>query len=181
MYCPECHEEMTSRTVGEATLHECPACGGMWFPRGQLDMVKDEVMPDIEWLEIERWREHAEFSANPTPNACPSCRTTALTRIEDRTSGTEADLCPNCRGIWLGTGQFLNLINALLDEANRISAPEYVRISLEKAKEMIAHPGEIVSEWQDLRKVVRLLKHRLFVENPTLESVLMGMQKTLPL
>jgi Zn-finger nucleic acid-binding protein len=153
----------------------------MWFPRGDLAAVKDEVLPEMEWLDLDRWKEEAEFSASTTPNFCPACGDVALTRIRDRHSATEVDICPRCRGTWLGTGQFLNLVNALIDEANRTSAPEYVHISLQKAKEMLIHPSEIISEWKDFKTVLRMLKHRFFVENPTLESVLVGLQKSLPL
>jgi Zn-finger nucleic acid-binding protein len=153
----------------------------MWFDKGELDAVKDEVMPEMEWLDLDRWKQQAEFNAVITPNFCPACRDIALTKIQDRHSATEVDLCPRCRGTWLGTGQFLNLVNALLDEADRTPAPDYAKISLQKAKELLSRPESIPSEWQDFRRVLMLLKKRFFVENPTLESILVGLQKSLPL
>lgn len=53
---------------------------------------------------------------------------------------TEISICTQCKGTWLATGQFLNLINALLDEANQKPAPELVKISLQQAKEMLTNP-----------------------------------------
>ena len=48
MNCPECHTQMNPDTVADVTIHECPQCKGMWFDKGELDAVKDEVMPEIE-------------------------------------------------------------------------------------------------------------------------------------
>jgi Zn-finger nucleic acid-binding protein len=153
----------------------------MWFEPGDLERVKDDVMPDLAWLDLDIWKEKAEFKARRSPIFCPACRDVALTRIRDTQSPTEMDMCNSCRGAWLGTGQFLNLVNALLDEASRMSAPDYIKLSLQQAGEILSNPGAIISEWQDLKKLLQLLRHRLFVENPKLESVLFGLQKSLPL
>lgn len=181
MDCPECHLPMKPAAVADVTLHECPTCKGMWFDKGELDAVKDEVLPEMAWLDLGKWKQRAEFSAVVTPLFCPVCRDFALTKIRDRHSATEVDLCSRCRGTWLGTGQFLNLINSLIDEADRTRAPDYAKISLRKAMELLTRPESIPSDWQDLKSVLVLLKKRFFVENPTLESLLVGVQKSLPL
>ena len=181
MDCPQCKEQMKPSTISEITINECLGCRGMWFDQGQLDAVKDEVLPDMRWLDLETWREQAEFEVRRNPNFCPKCRNIALTTIQDRKSNTEISICTQCRGAWLATGQFLSLINALLDEANQKSAPELIKISLQQAKETLTNPDAIISEWQDLKTVLELLKHRIFIEHPKLKSVIVGLQKSLPL
>jgi Zn-finger nucleic acid-binding protein len=181
MECPQCKEQMKQSTVGEITINECLRCKGMWFDHGQLDAVKDEVLPDMGWLDIDTWKEQAEFKASMGPNFCPKCPDVALTSIQDRKSNTEISICTLCKGTWLSTGQFLKLINALLDEADQKSAPEFVKISLQQAKEMLKNPDSIISEWQDLKTVLKLLKHRIFIEHPKLKSLIVGLQKSLPL
>ena len=94
---------------------------------------------------------------------------------------TEISICTQCEGIWLPTGQFLNLINELLDEAKQKSAPEFVKISLQQAKEMLTSNDSIISEWNDLKTVLRLLTYRIFIEHPKLKSFIVGLQKSLPL
>jgi Zn-finger nucleic acid-binding protein len=94
---------------------------------------------------------------------------------------TEISICTQCEGIWLPTGQFLNLINELLDEAKQKSAPEFVKISLQQAKEMLTSNDSIISEWQDLKTVLGLLTYRIFIEHPKLKSFIVGLQKSLPL
>jgi len=94
---------------------------------------------------------------------------------------TEISICTQCKGTWVSSGQFLNLINALLDEANQKSAPEFVKIGLQQFKEMLTSSDSIISEWQDFTNVLELLKHRILIEHPKLESLIVGLQKSLPL
>jgi len=181
MICPQCKEQMKQSTIAEITINECPGCRGMWFDHGELDAVKDEVLPDMRWLGIDAWKEQAEFKACRDPYFCPKCRDVALTTVQDLHSATKISLCTRCKGTWLSTGQFLNLINALLDEANQKSAPEFVKICLQQAKDMLTRPDSVISEWQDLKTVLELLKHRIFIQHPKLKSLIVGLQKSLPL
>ena len=181
MNCPQCKEQMKQSSVGEISMNECPRCRGMWFNRGELGVVKDEILPDMGWLDIDTWKKQAEFKARMDPNFCPKCRDVALTTIQDQQSATEICICTRCDGTWLATGQFLKLINALLDEANQKSAPEIVKICLQQAKVMLSNPDSIISEWQDLKTVLGLLKHRIFIRHPKLNSLIAGLQKSLPL
>jgi Zn-finger nucleic acid-binding protein len=153
----------------------------MWFDHGQLDAVKDEVMPDMAWLNIDTWKEEAEFEAHRIAIFCPKCRDFALITVKDRKSMTEISMCTQCKGTWLATGQFLNLINELIDEAKQKSAPEFVKISLQQAKELLMTDDSIISEWQDFKTVLELLTHRIFIEHPKLKSLIVGLQKSLPL
>jgi len=123
-------------------------------------------------LEIDTWKKQAEFKARRDPNFCPKCRDVALTTVQDLHSATKISLCTRCKGTWLSTGQFLNLINALLDEANQKSAPEIVKICLQQAKEMLTRPDSVISEWEDLKTVLELLKHRIFIQYPKLKSLI---------
>jgi hypothetical protein len=89
--------------------------------------------------------------------------------------------CSQCNGTWLAAGQFLYLFNALIDEANSKSAPEYVKISLQQATEILTRPESISGQWEDLKTVLELLKHRIFIDHPKLKSLIAGLQKTMPL
>lgn len=53
MKCPQCKENMRQSKIDEITINECLRCKGMWFDRGQLDAVKDTVMLDMGWLDID--------------------------------------------------------------------------------------------------------------------------------
>jgi hypothetical protein len=46
---------------------------------------------------------------------------------------------------------------------------------------MFRNPQSFFSEWKDLKAVLRMLRYRVFVENPKIRNILMGIQKSLPL
>ena len=181
MKCPACHGIMKEKAVGDDRINECPNCRGLWFDRGELEGVKDEVIPEISWLDIDEWKNRAKFKVNTDTLYCPKCQDVALTAVEDQSSMTKLSHCTQCRGVWLGTGQFLGLINALLEEANRKSVPEYAKIGLKQAMDMLMNPDSIVSEWQNFQTIFKLLKHRIFIEHPKLKSIIAGLNKSLPL
>ena len=181
MQCPRCKDTMRCRDIGDISLHECLTCQAMWFEHGALDDVKDEVLPEMAWLDIDNWIAQADLAARRGDRVCPRCHDVFMTTVEDRQSGTQLDTCPQCSGTWLPGGQFLILINALLDQANLKTAPEYARISLQKAKDMLTGTDSFVSDWEDLKSVLDLLRHRIFIQHPKLKSMLVGLQKSLPL
>jgi Zn-finger nucleic acid-binding protein len=172
---------MKQSVIGDITVKECLDCKGMWLERGKLEDVKDEVLPGMEWLTLENWKDPSELTVHKTSLACPRCRNVTLAAIEDEEARTELDVCARCKGIWLGAGQFFYFVNALLDEVDQKTAPEMAKMSLQQAKEMLSNPDAIVSEWKDLKTVLGLLKHRIFIENPKLRSIVIGLQKSLPL
>jgi len=180
MQCPQCNQQMKRSLINDITIDECLTCKGMWFDQGELDDVKDEVLPDINWLGVDTWQDQADLLVKGTRRLCPKCRNTTLTRITDQQSEAVIDICAQCKGSWLAAGQFLYLINAMLDEAIKKTAPEYARISLQKAKDMVTSSDSIVSDWEGLKTVLTLLQHRIFIQHPKLKSIVEGLQKSLP-
>jgi Zn-finger nucleic acid-binding protein len=153
---------MKQSAVGEITINDCSECRGMWFDQGELGDVKDEVFPDLGWLDVDAWMGQTEIQIQRSPLLCPRCADNELTTIQDQQSLTEMDTCTQCNGTWLNAGQFLYIINALLDDANKKTAPEFLKISLQKAKEMLTDGDSITSDWADLKSVLTFLKHRIF-------------------
>jgi Zn-finger nucleic acid-binding protein len=183
MNCPECRSQsLKPSRVGDDVIQECPACRGLWFVKGQLDSIKDEVLPETGWVDVDRLKEQFDYKAR-TENLlyCPQCRDIALTRVEDQKTKTAFRFCTQCGGTWLSTGQFLKFINLLLDEIDEKSASELVIIGLRQAKKLLVQPESSITEWQNFKSILSLLKHRVFIENPKLRSVIVGLEKTLPL
>lgn len=181
MKCPKCRQMMHEDLVGEVTVDHCSQCKGIWFDKGELDQIKEDLEPDLSWLNIDFWKKEATFKVRLAPLYCPKCLDRTLTTIQDRQTDTEISLCNNCQGIWLDAGQFSRLLMALSEKANSKTVPEYIKESLRQAGEMIVHPGRIVSEWKDLKTMIRLLNYRIFVEHPNLKRWIEDLQKSLPL
>ena len=181
MNCPVCSVQLKKFSIGDDQIRECPACRGLWFANGQLDSVKDEVLPEMGWVDIAGLKEQFDFKAWTDVLFCPKCHSTSLTKIQDQKTNTEFCICTQCKGTWLATGQFLSLINLLLDEADEKTASELVVISLQQAKKLLTSPASLFSEWHDFKSVLSMLKHRIFTENPKLKSLIVGLEKSLPL
>jgi hypothetical protein len=53
--------------------------------------------------------------------------------------------------------------------------------SIKEGSEIFTNPKRVISEWRDLKAVLRMLRYRVFTENPKVRSILAGIQKSLPL
>jgi Zn-finger nucleic acid-binding protein len=100
-----------------------------------------------------------------------------LVAIDYSTTGVEIDYCPGCNGTWLDKGEFKNIIEALTNELETKSFSEYVKSSIEEAKEIITGPEPFLSEWKDLSTVLRMMQYRLLVGNPKLLDTVVTMQQ----
>jgi Zn-finger nucleic acid-binding protein len=172
---------MKQRSVSEISFNECPACRGMWFDQGELDEVKDEVMPEMSWLDIDNWLEETDFITRQSAFSCPRCNDTTLATIQEKGSPTTIEICPRCEGTLLAAGQFLNLINSLLDDAHGKTVSEYAQMSLQQAKELFTRGDIKDSDWQGLKLILALLKQRIILKHPKVKSLLFGLQKSLPI
>jgi Zn-finger nucleic acid-binding protein len=181
MKCPECKTVLNRRKIGDVAVDECPGCRGLWFDKDELAAVRDEIDPDLRWMDFNIWLQDPRFEVTDQPHHCPGCAEVVMQRIAYQDPAASILYCPACEGVWLDAGDLSQIITALTREADSMTAPEYVRESLREASEILNRPRDLVSEWRDLKAVLRLLSYRIFVENPKLKSILTGLQKSLPL
>ena len=93
-----------------------------------------------------------------------------MVALQYGSTGVTIDCCEGCHGIWLDRGELERIVGALTDELRTKSLGDYVRASVEEARELFTGTESLASEWRDLRSVLRLLELRFFVENPKLLS-----------
>jgi len=180
MKCPKCTVPLIRKGIDDIVLDECPQCRGIWFDPGELDALRDEIEPDLRWMNFDIWKKEGDFTVSDLPLGCPKCaRPLRVTRYE--TGDVRIRYCPSCRGIWLEHGDFLKIILALSREADEKNTADYIRASLKEASDLVTRPDRLISEWRDLKAVMRLLMYRFFVENPKVKNILVGIQKSLPL
>lgn len=181
MNCPNCEIPLRRFEIGSVSLDECSRCRGIWFDKKELEEAKDETDPDLRWMNLQIWSQQPRFQVTDQSRTCPRCKQATMQMIAYQEPEIEILYCSACEGTWLDAGGLEKIISALRNEADIRSAPEYVRDSLKEASDMLAHPQDLISEWRDLRAVLRLLSYRIFVENPKLKSILLGIQKSMPL
>lgn len=172
---------MQSRDIGRVAIDECKNCKGIWFDPGEIDDVKDEISTDLRWLDFDFWRKNAEFQMEQSPLYCPCCKETSLTTVSESDSGAAVRFCTACGGTWLKASDLAKIVSSLNREVEKKSAADYFKESLKQAAELLTGKGDLISEWKDLKEVLRLLKYRIFIENPKLNAIMQGLQKTLPL
>jgi len=182
MDCPQCQHPMTKKSRGDVTLDTCPQCRGLWFDSGEIDDLKDQLAPpELRWTDFDLWRHQAGFEVSFDPLHCPRCPDTALTTIADKQSDTSVRFCSRCQGSWMTAEDFAGIVSALTTELDNRTAADYARESLRQAADLVKNKEDPISDWKDLKAVLRLLKFRFFVENPKLDAVMKGFQKSLPL
>ena len=183
MECPVCGKStaMKPLNIGDVSIDECPRCRGLWFDKGELKEFKDEVDPDLRFLGFEIWSQKAIFNINDEPVSCPRCRSVSMRAINFQEPDLNITFCPHCEGVWLNFGDFKDIVEAFSAEAETKRVPEYVKASLKEASDITMNPKNLISEWKDLKAVLRMLRYRVFVENPKFKSILVGIQKSLPL
>jgi Zn-finger nucleic acid-binding protein len=179
MNCPRCRTALAARSIEGIEIDECRACQGIWFDADELRRVKDVTDPDLKWMDVDLWQHPDRFGASDTQTVCPKCAA-PLATVGYEGTDVEIDLCPACRGIWLDSGELEKIIDDLAHSLLTKGASDYVRASLEEAKELVTGSEGFLSEWRDFTTVLRMLQYRLLSENPVLGRALTDVQNRSP-
>jgi Zn-finger nucleic acid-binding protein len=179
MQCPRCSQRLRTTTSGGVHIEECPDCNGLWLAEDELRRLKDAVDPDLSWMDFELWQHPDRFHVTPAPVECPSCGR-QIAAIDYGNTTIEVDYCTHCRGVWLDSGELDKIVHALTEELLTKDVSRYVRASIDEAREIIAGPESLLSEWRDFLTVLRMLEYRILSENPRLGKILANLQASDP-
>lgn len=180
MDCPKCEESMNVRNIKKVEINECSKCNGIWFDQDELRRAKDQTEPDLNWMDFEIWKQADHFIFSAKALKCPKCQID-MVAIDYGDTGVEIDYCPQCQGTWLDEGEFEKIIGSLDSELATKSISDYIKASLEEAKELITGPESFISEWKDFTTVLRMFQYRFFIENPKLLDTVEKIQKGIPI
>ena len=180
MDCPRCKQALVIHTLESVKVHECPACKGAWFDWDELRALKDVTDPDLRWMDFQIWKHQDRFQIKEIPLKCPRC-SGGMVVIDYDTTTVRVDFCLQCQGVWLDANEFQKIIEELSGELTAKTASEYLRASLKEAKEIITGPETFISEWRDLKTVMRMLHYRVLAENPKVVTTIMGIQRASPI
>ena len=179
MKCPRCIDtELTH--VHSAIFDECPTCHGVWYDADELRRAEEAADPDLAWLDF-NFMEHEDLCLpSSCKTACPACDS-ALVSVEYGKTGVKVDGCPACKGIWLDEGEFDLIMAALEDQATSMDLSDYLKAALHEAREVITGPEKRMTEWRELKTVLRLMGQRLYVQKPKLVERMLKIQGGSPI
>lgn len=177
MNCPTCALDLEVKLAGPIEVDECSKCGGAWFEDDELRKAKDAWDLDLNWMDFDLWKEWDSLNLGASGLSCPSCSRSLVT-VRYADTAVRVDCCPECRGMWLERGEFAGIVDALTAELLNKPLSDYVKASLQEAKEILTGSESLFSEWKDFTTVLRFMQYRLLVENPRISKAIADVQSS---
>ena len=176
MNCPNDNEKLEKLLFHTVEVDYCPRCLGMWFEKNELNMAEHDTDKDLDWVDIDLWRDEVKFHVSRSDKHCPSDRT-GLKEITYGDSNTKVDFCEQCGGAWLDRGEFKQVINYLKKKADYDILNNYTKTLVVKLWEVFTGPKPLRDELGDLVAVVKLFKYKFLVQHPYLEKTIENLPK----
>ena len=106
MQCPRCKSDLIVVEFDDIELDSCPECGGLWFDRGEMELLAAKCGCAVEALSS-RTGSHVEEARVK----CPTCRRTMDKRLFGDGEPVIGDVCLHCGGLWLDAGELLQVLS----------------------------------------------------------------------
>jgi uncharacterized protein len=176
--CPNGHASLRERRIGDVRVDKCATCGGSWYDRGELRLLKDRESGGVyRWLDVELWKDRSAFKRTDRSRVrCPRDRTPLVT-VKYGDSAVAADVCDKCHGVWLERNEFDAILKDLRRRVDTTTADDYVRDLRDELREVFGGPEGPLSELADVAKVASLLQLRFVIEHPALLDALQRLPK----
>jgi len=113
--CPKCPGKLEEKKVEDVKVDICWACEGIWFDEGELPKVLIADSRDFKKIDVDRedldGKEFSEVYAelDTKRGKCPRCPDSPVLERAPYTKGVVIDVCPECHGIWLDSGEIHKL------------------------------------------------------------------------
>ena len=175
--CPRCGAEMNAITLEDLPLDQCPNGHGMWFDSGELDAAIDKAEPDLDWMEVDLWKDPAALQVSHDSDPCPVCQETMAVVTYDDTD-VQVDVCLHKHGVWLDQGELEKISAELEQKMLQMGTGDLLKESLAESGDVITGGEGRKKERKSLGNVVRLLQYRILVDNPRLDGMFTGFMRT---
>ncbi len=176
MTCPICKTELKKVVFYGVEVDYCPNCLGLWFERDELRQAKDEKDENLNWLDIDLWKEEAKFKISPGKKLCPHCQV-PLYEVNYSDSKVKVDLCNLCEGIWLDRGEFKKIINYLKEKEKKEVLDSYFKNLVKEGIEIFTGPETFREEIGDFLTVLKLLNYKFLTQYPILSKIITTLPK----
>jgi len=176
MNCPNDNEELEKVLFHNVEVDYCPVCLGIWFDKDELRLAKDNKDKQLNWVDVDLWRDKGRFQVLCGDKHCPACRA-GLQEIRYDNSKTRVDFCKMCEGVWLDRGEFKQIINYLKNKSDYGVLHRYTKNLVSELWEVFTGPEEFRSELEDFLMLLKLLNYKFVTQHPFLNYLIENMQK----
>lgn len=171
MLCPKCKKELDKAIMMNVEVNYCPKCFGIWFDEDELRLAKDKKDENLNWFDIDLWRDQKKFEISRGGRLCPSCRM-LLYEVEYDNSKVRVDLCNLCKGIWLDKGEFKRITKYLKERADYEVLYYFSKNIRQEFWEIFIGPEKMREEIVDFLTLLKLFNYKLVVQRPHLSAII---------
>ncbi len=176
MNCPKDNEYLEKVLFHNVEVNYCPKCLGMWFDKDELRQAKDDKDAQLNWVDVDLWRDKSRFEVVHGNKHCPVCRA-GLKEVKYDGSKTRVDFCKMCEGIWLDRGEFKQIINYLKTKSDYEILNHYTKNLVLQLWEVFSGPEIFKSEVADFLMILKLFNYKFETQH---EHITMLIESGLP-
>ena len=139
-------------------------------------MAKDNKDKDLNWLDVDLWKNENKFRISRGMRLCPSCRV-PLYEVRYGDSNIVVDVCNLCHGIWLDRAEFKKIIDYLHKKADYEILNNYTKNLFQELGEIFIGPETLREEASDFLTVLKLLNYKFAAQHPLISKIILGLPK----
>jgi len=170
MRCPKCTKNLDEVVVNNCKINRCSMCGGIWFDKDELNMIKDERDKNLSWLDFDLWSDESKLKASGTFIDCPRDGS-PLFKIKYGPSDVMVDICLQCHGIWLDKDELDKILLDLKQKVNSETLPEYLKDLEEEVKDIVLEPHHTKEDLRNIAIIMKLMEYRLAAQHPKITEI----------
>lgn len=171
MKCPKCNKNLEGIKINSVKVDRCKNCGGLWFDKDKLKIVRDHRDENLSWLDFDLWKDRNKLTTSGKSIDCPRDGK-PLFKIKYNGTGVMVDVCLNCRGIWLDKNELDKIISALKAKISSKTIPEYLNDLSGEVKELVVHPNQAEIELKHIMILMKLLEYRFVAQHPKIVEII---------
>jgi len=174
--CPDDNEILEKALFYTVEVDYCPRCLGIWFEKDELRWAKDAKDKNLNWLDVDVWRDKGKFEVFRSQRYCPDCRI-SLCQVAYDNSEINIDFCKKCEGIWLDRGEFKQIINYLKKKADYEILHRYTKNLILELWEVFSGPETFRSELEDFFTLLKLFNYKFLTQHPHIANLINTLPK----
>lgn len=171
MNCPVDNQKLERVLFHNVEADYCPKCLGIWFDKNELRLAKDDKDKNLNWLDVDLWRDKLKFQISPSLKYCPVCRA-GLVEVRYDKSKVKVDFCKMCQGVWLDRGEFKQIINYLKNKSDYEILHNYIKNLVLELWEVFAGPETFRSELEDFLTLLKLFNYKFIAQHPHINKII---------